>query len=99
MAVCVIANFMSRSGNSAGNFRTLPYIFADQKKRRFSFMSGQHVKQVERVRIVGPIIISKRNLAGITTVGERAPIELRFRSHGGVSGIAGGGSRGKRNKG
>ncbi len=77
MAVGVVANLMSGGQYGAGNFRALPHIFADQKKRRFGIVLGQNVKQMQRVRIIGPIVKGQRDLVGIAAMRKRAAIELR----------------------
>src|SRR5438270_518516 len=89
MAVSVIANLMPRSLNGASNLRALANVFANQEKRGFGLMAGQHVQEAERVRIIGAVIEGERKLAGVGAMRERAAVKLRSRCHGGVSGVSG----------
>ena len=80
MAICVVANLMPCGQYGAGNIRTLAHIFADEKKRRFGIVLGQHVQQMHGVRIVRPIVERQRDLIRIAAMRERAPIKLRRRA-------------------
>jgi hypothetical protein len=83
----VVADLMSRSLNGACDLRPLPHVAANQEERRPGLVLRQYIEQAERVGIVGSVVKRKGQLTRIRAVRERAPVELRLRRHGGVSGV------------
>src|SRR5262245_28873459 len=93
MIVGMVADLMACLLDRAVNFRPLTHVFSNQKESCPGPKSGKHVKQAHGVGIVRAIVKSERHLRGIAAMGERVPVKLRERRHGGVTSVAGGSGR------
>ena len=58
----VIADYMASLCNVGGNIRSLPDITSDHEKRCMYVVLLEHLKQAQRVRIVGAVVEGQRNL-------------------------------------
>ncbi len=88
MCESVIADRMSGSLNGPGDIGPLLHVTSDEKERRLGLMFGQTSSSLQRVRIVGTIVVCESDLSGVAAMRERTAIQLRSGSHGGVSQIA-----------
>ena len=79
----VVANNVSRSGDRARNVRPLLHVASDQEKRGMHPVPRQQFQQAQRVRIVGAIVVSQRDLPRAARQSrERPAIPLTRRRHG-----------------
>ena len=58
----VIADDVSRLRHRARNVGALPYVAADHEERCPHIVLRQDVKQLQRVRIVRPVVVCQREL-------------------------------------
>jgi len=79
----VIANDMSRLRYRARNIGKQLHVAADHEERRPHTMLRQHIEQLQRVRIVRPVIVGQGDLlAPSPEPRDRASIPLPSRRHG-----------------
>ncbi len=79
----VIADDVSCLRHRARNIRALLQVAADYEKRRSHTVLGQHIEQLQRVRIVWPIVVGQCDLLASTdSSGKRPAIPLSCRRHG-----------------
>jgi hypothetical protein len=60
MRIGVVADHVPRAHDVACNIRPLLDVSADQKERRFDIVASENVEKAKRMRIVGAVIIGKR---------------------------------------
>ncbi len=58
----MVSNHVSGLYQFANDVRSLLHVAADQEKCCVDIVPGQHFQQAQGVRIVGPVIVSERQL-------------------------------------
>ena len=76
MVVGMIADGVSSLLDGADDIGPLPHILSDQKKCGPGIVLCKQVEQMKGVRIVGPVIIGKCHLPGVSAISNSAPIKL-----------------------
>lgn len=73
MSEGMVADYVSTLRNLGNDIRALANITADQKKRALSIMPPENIEQVERVRVIRPVVEGQRDLLRTSrTSAERA---------------------------
>lgn len=90
MSERVIANNVPSPCDLSCDIGPLLHIAPDHKKSRTNLVAGEDVQQIKRMRIVGPVVESERNLSRRPSQSTKgAPHPLAGRCHGLVSGSNG----------
>jgi len=84
--VGVIANGVSSGGDATRDIRLGGYVLADKEERRFHVVLGEHVKKMQRVRIVGAVVVGERELLGVGEAVERPAEQLGLGRNGAIAG-------------
>src|SRR5258705_8167381 len=93
----VVSDNMSSLHQFTNDVRPLLHVAPDQKKRCVKIVPGQHVQQALGMGVVGPVIVSKRQLLGLAAwpgEGTAKPLagrRQRLVARGGSGGSSGGG--------
>jgi hypothetical protein len=94
MRESMIADNVAGLDNLAHDIRTLSHVASDQKKSCLHAMLGESFEQAQRVRIVGTIVISQRQLPRARSQSyESSSIPLPGRRHGLITRSSSGRSR------
>src|SRR5438132_1066307 len=84
---------MARWGGAgaAAGFRRGGEVLAGEEECGFPIVLGQHVEQVQRVRVVGAVVVGERELFGVGEAMQRLAEEPRLGRDSAVTGHASGG--------
>ena len=84
MSVGVVSDHVSGGRNAPRDIGALRDEASNEKKSRLNVVLAEHVEQMQRVRVIGTIIVCQRKLARIRAAGNRCAKQLRLRRHGAI---------------
>jgi hypothetical protein len=87
MRECMVPNHVAAFRDLRRDFRPLAHIASDEEKRCENVVLRQNIEQIERVRIIWPIVKGERNLLRSARQSVKCPPEpLTGRRHGLIPG-------------